>query len=73
MVDLLNQALEIGWPALALLAGLLIYFQISIKDPAAKKRAMFKTFIGMIATVMLFMAIANYKVNFYGESRLLPM
>lgn len=73
MVDLISQALDIGWPALALLVGLMVYFQVSISDPAAKKRATFKTFIGMIATVMLFMAIANYKVNFYGESRLLPM
>lgn len=73
MVDLISQGLDIGWPALALLVGLLIYFQISISDPAAKKRATFKTFIGMIAALMLFMAIANYKVNFYGESRLLPV
>lgn len=73
MVDLITQAVDIGWPALALLAGLLMYFQVSIADPAAKKQATFKTFIGMIATLMLFMAIANYKVNFYGESRLLPV
>ncbi len=73
MVDLISQALDIGWPALALLVGLLIYFQVSIADPAAKKRATFKTFIGIIAAIMLFMAIANYKVNFYGESRLLPV
>lgn len=73
MGDLINQALGIGWPALALLAGLLVYFQVSISDPAAKKRATFKTFIGMIATVMLFMAISNYKENFYGENRLLPV
>jgi len=73
VVDLLGQALDIGWPALALLVGLMIYFQFSISDPAAKKRATFKTFIGIIAAVMLFMAIANYKVNFYGESRLLPV
>ena len=50
-----------GWPALALLAGLLVYFQFSISDPVAKKRATFKTFIGMAATLLLFMAIANYK------------
>ncbi len=73
MVDLISQALDIGWPALALLIGLLIYFQVSISDPAAKKRATFKTFIGIIAAIMLFIAIANYKVNFYGESRLLPV
>lgn len=73
MGDLLNEALGMGWPALVLLAGLLIYFKTSIKDPAANKRAVFKTFIGIIATIMLFMAIANYKLNFFGESRLLPV
>ncbi len=73
MVDLLQQAIAMGWPVLALLAGLLIYFQISIKDRAVKRRASFKTFIGMIATLMLFVAITNYKTNFFGESRLLPV
>jgi cytochrome c2 len=73
VVDLISQGVDIGWPALALLVGLIVYFQFAISDPAAKKRATFKTFIGMIATLMLFMAIANYKVNFYGESRLLPL
>lgn len=73
MVDLLQQAIAIGWPALAMLAGLFVYLQISGRDPEAKRRASFKTFIGMIATLMLFMAIANYQVNFFGESRLLPV
>lgn len=62
-----------GWPVFALLVGLLVYFQVAIPDPEAKKRAMFKTFIGMIASVMLFFAIANYKINFFAESRLLPV
>src|SRR6188768_1916245 len=62
-----------GWMVLALLAGLLIYFQVSISDPVAKKRATFKTFIGIIAAVLMFIAIANYKNNFYGENRLLPV
>ena len=73
MGDLINEALSMGWPVLALLAGLLIYFQVSISDPAAKKRATFKTFIGIIAAFLLFIAIANYKTNFYGENRLLPV
>ena len=73
MGDLINQALDMGWPALALLAGLLIYFQVSISDPVAKKRATFKTFIGIIAAFLLFIAISNYKSNFYGENRLLPV
>jgi hypothetical protein len=62
-----------GWMVLALLVGLLIYFQVSISDPAAKKRATFKTFIGIIAAFLMFIAIANYKNNFYGENRLLPV
>jgi len=56
------------WPLLVL-AGFLVYFLAVKKD----KRAAFKTFIGMIATVMVFIAIANYKLNFFGNSRLLPV
>lgn len=62
-----------GWMVLAILVGLLIYFQVSIPDPAAKKRAVFKTFIGIVAAFLMFIAIANYKNNFYGENRLLPV
>jgi cytochrome c2 len=71
--NLINEALSMGWMVMAILAGLLIYFQVSISDPAAKKRAVFKTFIGIIASFLLFIAIANYKNNFYGENRLLPV
>ncbi|MDH5625702.1 MAG: nitric oxide reductase, partial [Nitrospira sp.] len=70
---MISEALSMGWMAMAILAGLLVYFQVSIGDPAAKKRAVFKTFIGIVATFLLFMAIANYKNNFYGENRLLPV
>ncbi|MBI5411516.1 MAG: nitric oxide reductase [Nitrospirae bacterium] len=73
MVELIKAALDLGWPVMAFLACLLVYFQVGIKDPEKKRRASFKTFIGMIAAFMLLMAIANYKINFFGESRLLPM
>ena len=73
MGDLINEALSIGWPLLAFLAGLLVYFQISISDPAAKKRATFKLFIGMIAAMMLLVAIAHYKGSFYEANRMLPV
>lgn len=73
MAELLTTALDLGWPVLAFLGCLLIYFQVSIPDPEKKRRVSFKTFIGMIATIMLFIAIANYKINFFGESRLLPV
>lgn len=57
-----------GWGVLAILAGLLVYnFTKGNKDGA------FKVFIGMLGTLMLFMAIANYKDNFFAESRLLPV
>ena len=73
MGDLINEALSIGWPLLALLAGLLVYSQVSISDPVAKKRATFKLFIGMIAACMLLLAIANYKTSFYAANRMLPV
>ena len=70
MVDLMKEALSMGWMALAALVGLLIYFQVSISDPTAKKRATFKTLIGIIAAYLLFFAIANYKIN--GEQLFYP-
>ncbi|MEQ1845529.1 MAG: nitric oxide reductase, partial [Nitrospira sp.] len=73
MGNLIAEAVSMGWMALAILAGLLVYFQMSISEPAAKKRAVFKTFIGIVATLLLFMAIANYANNFYGQNRLLPV
>jgi cytochrome c2 len=71
--NLITEALSMGWMIIAILAGLMVYFQVSISDPVAKKRATFKTFIGIIASFLVFVAIANYKTNFYGESRLLPV
>ena len=73
MVELIQVALDLGWPVMAFLACLLVYFQVSIKDPERKRQASFKTFIGMVAAFMLLMAIANYQINFFGESRLLPV
>lgn len=57
-----------GWGVLAVLAGLLVY-----NFTKGNKNGAFKVFIGMLATLMIFMAIANYKINFFGESRLLPV
>ena len=73
MVELLTEAISIGWPAFAFLIGLLFYFQAKATDPVQKKNVTFKTFIGMLCALMAFIAIANYKNNFYGESRLLPV
>lgn len=73
MADLFLTALGMGWPVLLFLGCLLGYFWFGIPDPQKKRAAMFKTFIGVIAAIMAIIAIANYKVNFFGESRLLPV
>ena len=49
MIELMKAGLAMGWPALGLLVALLFYFKFSISDPAANKRAVFKTFIGILA------------------------
>jgi hypothetical protein len=68
VIELLKEALSMGWGVLAVLTGLLVYqFTRGNKDGA------FKVFIGILATLMAFIAIANYKINFFGESRLLPV
>ena len=73
MIELIKSAVAMGWPALGLIVALMFYFKASISDPVANKRAVFKTFIGFWGAMLLFMAIANYKMNFFGESRLLPV
>jgi len=68
VIELLKESLAMGWGVLAVLVGLLVYnFTKGNRDGA------FKVFIGILGTVMLFIAIANYKINFFGESRLLPV
>ena len=73
MLGLIVDGFSIGWPVFALLVGYLMYCQTSVSDPDQKKRLQFKTMIGALAGLMLFMAISNYSTNFYGESRLLPV
>jgi len=66
--ELFVAALGMGWQVLAILAGLLVY-----QFAKGNKNGAFKLFIGILASVMLFIAIANYKINFFAESRLLPV
>jgi mono/diheme cytochrome c family protein len=66
--ELLVAAFGMGWGVLAVLVGLLIYH-----FTRGNKEGAFKVFIGILAAIMAFIAIANYKVNFFGESRLLPV
>jgi hypothetical protein len=71
--ELVKEALTIGWPLFALLAGLFVYSIVSGKDAAAKKSAMFKLFIGTLGACLLLLAIAHYKGSFYEANRMLPV
>jgi cytochrome c2 len=73
VLGLIGEAFAIGWPVFLFLIGFIVYFATSVKDAEKKKGLMHKTLIGMLAAFMAFIAIANYKNNFYGENRLLPM
>jgi cytochrome c2 len=73
VLGLISEAFSIGWPVFLFLIGFIVYFATSVKDAEKKKGLMHKTLIGMLAAFMAFIAIANYKNNFYGENRLLPM
>ena len=73
MGDLVKEALTIGWPLFALLACLFVYSIVSVKDGAAKKRALFKVFIGTISAFLLMVAIAHYEGSFYEANRMLPV
>ena len=73
MGDLVKEALTIGWPLFALLAGLFVYSLVAAKDAAAKKSAIFKIFIGTIGAILLMVAIAHYKGSFYEANRMLPV
>jgi cytochrome c2 len=71
--DLAKEAVSIGWPLFALLAGLFVYSLVSIKDGVAKKRSLFKLLIGTVCAFLLLLAIAHYKGSFYEANRMLPV
>ena len=73
MVELIERALDMGWPVLVMLVGLLIYFQATIKDPGQKKRATFQTMIGILCMFLVFIAITNYTHNFEYDPGMLPV
>ena len=73
MVELIERALDLGWPILMMLFGLLIYFQATIKDPVQKKRATFQTMIGILCMFLVFIAVSNYTHNFAFNDGMLPI
>jgi len=73
VVELITSALDMGWPVLLMLVGLLIYFRATIKDPEQKKRATFQTMIGILCAFLVFIAVPNYVHNFEIQTGMLPL
>ena len=73
MLELLTTAIEFGWPLLVLIVALSLYKQTKVSNPAEKKSMMFNTMIGIIAAIMLLIAIVNYRDNFGIDDGKLPI
>ena len=73
MLELISAGFSLGWPILAFLVCLVLYFQASISDPVQKKKATFKGIIGIFCALAAFMAIANYTKNFNANPGVLPV
>jgi len=73
MPELLQSAFAMGWPLLLLLALFLAYLLVRIRDPALQRQALSKGSAAMLALVLLLIAVANVQLNFFGDTRLLPL
>ncbi len=73
MLELIGAGFSLGWPLLAFLVCLILYFQGSIKDPVEKKAATFKGIVGIFCALAACMAIANYTANFNADPGVLPV
>jgi len=73
MPELLQSAFAMGWPLLLLLAMFLVYLLVRIRDPALQRQTLSKGSAAMLALVLLLIAVANVRLNFFGDTRLLPI
>jgi cytochrome c2 len=73
MLVLLQSAFAMGWPLLLLLALFMLYSRVGIRDPVMQRQALSKGAAAVLALVLLLIAIANIRLNFFGDSRLLPL
>ena len=73
VLELLTTAIEFGWPLLVLIVALSLYKQTKVSNSAEKKSMMFNTMIGIIAAIMLLIAIVNYRDNFGIDDGKLPI
>src|SRR2546428_6609819 len=78
--QLMRKAFHLGWPGGLVIVILMLYFQFGRKNDPRRGELVFKSVIGLLGYSMLFIAIANYAMNFNdespgvpGEPRLLPV
>src|SRR5437773_6765946 len=70
--QLMRKAFHLGWPGGLLIVALMLYFQFGRKNDPRRRELVFKSVIGLFGYSMLFIAIANYAMNFNDESPGVP-
>src|SRR2546427_6869307 len=70
--QLMRKALSLGWPGGLVIVILMLYFQFGRKNDPRRGELVFKSVIGLLGYSMLFIAIANYAMNFNDESPGVP-
>ena len=73
MPELIQSAFAMGWPILLALAALTVYLLVRIRDPNQKRQVLSKGAAALLAMVLFLIAVANVRMNFFGDSRLLPL
>ena len=73
MLALLQSAFAMGWPLLLLLALFVVYLRVRTRDAALQRQALSKGAAALLALVLLLIAVANVRLNFFGDTRLLPL
>src|SRR2546422_710154 len=70
--QLMRKAFHLGWPGGLVIVILMLYFQFGRKNDPRRGEIVFKSVIGLLGYSMLFIAIANYAMNFNDESPGVP-
>src|SRR2546427_429874 len=70
--QLMRKAFHLGWPGGLVIVILMLYFQFGRKNDPRQGELVFKGVIGLLGYSMLFIAIANYAMNFNDESPGVP-
>ncbi len=73
MPVLLESAFAMGWPLLFAIGIVTAYAYVRTRDPDAQRTTLSKGAAALLAASLFFVAVANVRLNFFGDTRLLPM